>query len=57
MRERIEKLRRTIEYHNNLYYNNDAPEISDFEYDMMMRELIRLETDYPEFADENSPTK
>ncbi len=56
VRERIEKLRQTIEYHNNLYYNNDAPEISDFEYDMMMRELLQLEEEHPEYADENSPT-
>ncbi len=57
VKARIEKLRQTIEYHNNLYYNNDAPEISDFEYDMMMRELLQLEEEHPEYDDENSPTK
>ena len=57
IKERIESLRKKLEYHNNLYYNSDAPEISDFEYDMMMRELLQLESEHPEFADSNSPTQ
>ncbi|MBQ2316952.1 MAG: hypothetical protein II182_01840, partial [Lachnospiraceae bacterium] len=40
---RIEELRKTLEYHSNLYYNQDEPEITDYEYDMMMQELRRLE--------------
>ena len=43
--------------HARLYYTNDEPEISDFEYDMMMVELRNLETQYPQFAIPDSPTK
>lgn len=53
----IENLRDEINYHNDLYYNNDSPEISDFEYDMLLRRLETLEKLYPQFEDENSPTK
>nr|MCR5467614.1 NAD-dependent DNA ligase LigA [Lachnospiraceae bacterium] len=55
--KRIKELKDEILYHNNRYYNEDSPEISDYEYDMMMRELKKLEKDYPEFATEDSPTK
>lgn len=54
--DRIEKLRRRIEYHAKRYYNEDAPEISDFEYDKMYAELLRLEAEHPELDDPNSPT-
>ena len=54
--ERIKKLRELIEYHSNAYYNLDAPEIEDDEYDALMRELRGLEEQYPELKDENSPT-
>ena len=54
--ERIARLRELIEYHSNAYYNNDAPEIEDDEYDALMRELRELEARYPELRDENSPT-
>ncbi len=54
--DRIEKLRRQIEYHAKRYYNDDAPEISDFEYDKMYAELLRLESEHPELDDPNSPT-
>lgn len=57
IRERIDFLRKTIEYHNDRYYNEDSPEITDYEYDKLSLELRALEKDYPEFADENSPTK
>ena len=40
---RIKELTKQLEYHNNLYYNKDEPEISDFEYDKMLRELENLE--------------
>jgi DNA ligase (NAD+) len=55
--KRIEELRKQIEYHNNLYYVLSKPEISDFEYDMLLNELITLEKKFPEFSDENSPTR
>ena len=54
--QRIEKLRRQIEYHAQRYYNDDAPEISDFEYDKMYAELLRLEAEHPELDDSASPT-
>ncbi len=57
MEQRIYELRKLIEYHNEKYYNQDSPEISDFEYDIMLRELEELEQKFPQFADENSPTK
>ncbi len=52
----IEELRAKIKYHSDRYYNDDAPEIDDFEYDKMLRELENLENQYPEFKDEASPT-
>ncbi len=55
-KSRINELCEIIEYHNNLYYNNDAPEISDYEYDMLLRELEKLENDFPELKRANSPT-
>jgi DNA ligase (NAD+) len=55
--EQVSRLRRQIEYHNEKYYNQDAPEISDFEYDQMIRELKKLETKYPAAAAKNSPTQ
>lgn len=54
---RVKKLREAIEYHNYRYYVLDNPEISDAEYDQMMRELEKLEADYPELSDPNSPTQ
>lgn len=57
IRKEIEDLRKTIEYHNDRYYNQDAPEISDYEYDMMMKRLLDLEASHPEFASPDSPTQ
>ncbi|MBR2612605.1 MAG: NAD-dependent DNA ligase LigA [Clostridia bacterium] len=54
---RIEELRRILEYNSRLYYEKDAPEISDFEYDMMFRELGDLEREFPEFDSPTSITK
>ncbi|MBR6313915.1 MAG: NAD-dependent DNA ligase LigA [Clostridia bacterium] len=54
---RMRQLRETIEYHNKRYYENDAPEIEDFEYDRLLHELIALEEQYPIFATHDSPTK
>ncbi len=56
IRERIEELRRLLDYHNHKYYVENAPEISDFEFDTLMHELQRLEAEHPEFADPNSPS-
>ena len=55
--KRIEELRRIIEYNSKLYYEEDAPEISDYEYDALFRELTELEAAYPEFDSPTSPTK
>ena len=56
IRERIEELRRQLELHNYKYYVENNPEISDFEFDTMMRELQDLERAHPEYADPNSPS-
>ena len=55
-KKRISELTKTIEYHNNLYYNQDEPEISDFEYDKLLRELENLEEAFPEYRLPTSPT-
>ena len=57
IKEKIENLRKTIRYHSNRYYNDDAPEIEDYEYDMMMRRLQELEEKYPQYDTPDSPTK
>lgn len=57
VKNKIEQLRKQIEYHSNRYYNEDAPEIEDYEYDMMMRELQSLEENYPEYKTPDSPTQ
>lgn len=54
---RVEELKKQIEYHSNLYYNEDNPEITDYEFDQMMQELKKLEKENPELALEDSPTK
>ena len=53
---RVEELTRELEYHNDLYYNQDEPEISDYEYDMLLRELEQLEAQFPELKRPDSPT-
>lgn len=53
---RIDALCGIIEYHNNLYYNRDEPEISDFEYDRLLRELEELEAAFPDLKRADSPT-
>ncbi len=57
IKQEIWSLRKTLEEHNYNYYVMDNPTITDFEYDALMQRLIKLETENPEFADENSPTK
>jgi DNA ligase (NAD+) len=56
-KERIEKLRLEIEEHNHKYYVLNQPEISDFEYDILLNELDVLEKKFPEFTAEDSPTQ
>ncbi len=55
--KRIAELRQVIEYHNRRYYQQDAPEISDFEYDRLMRELQDLEASFPDDDLASSPTQ
>lgn len=54
---RIEELIQLINYHNNKYYNEDSPEISDYEYDTLLRELESLEASFPSLVREDSPSK
>ncbi len=56
-KERIEFLRNELSKHNRLYYVDTAPEISDFEFDQLLEELIKLEKEHPEFYDANSPSQ
>jgi len=55
--ERILELRQLLDDHNYKYYVLSEPEISDFEYDQLMQDLVKLENRYPEYADANSPTQ
>lgn len=55
--ERLNQLRKDIEYHSDLYYNQDSPEISDYEFDVMMNELKALEKEHPELITPDSPTQ
>jgi len=57
VKKRIDELRKLINYHNHRYYVLDSPEISDAEYDELMRELQRLEEEYPQFLTPDSPTQ
>ena len=57
VKKELAALRKTIRYHNNRYYNEDAPEISDYEYDQLMLRLKAIEKQYPELITKNSPTQ
>jgi len=57
IKERIEKLRQILHHHNYQYYVLAQPEISDFEYDNLLKELNELEENNPQFFDANSPTQ
>ena len=57
IQEKIEALRKEIEYHIERYYNQDDPEITDYEYDQKMNELKRLEKEHPEYVTPDSPTQ
>jgi DNA ligase (NAD+) len=55
--ERINELKKVIAYHSDRYYNQDDPEITDYEYDMLMQELKQLEKENPQLVTEDSPTR
>ncbi len=55
--KKIDALKKEIEYHNKLYYKLDKPEISDYEYDMLYRQLEALELAFPQFITKDSPTQ
>lgn len=55
--QRIVELRKQIAYHSDRYYNQDEPEISDYDFDMMMKELKQLEKEHPELVTSDSPTQ
>ena len=57
VQKEIEKLRRELEYHSRLYYVEDAPVISDYEFDMLMNRLKELEAEHPELVTPDSPTQ
>ena len=57
VKKELAQLQRTIRHHNVRYYNDDNPEISDYEYDQLMLRLKALEREYPELITENSPTQ
>ena len=55
--QRITELRKLLHKYSVEYYRNDAPSVPDYEYDMLMEELRKLEDEHPEYDDPNSPTK
>ncbi len=57
IKQRIDRLRTVLDEHNHRYYVLSEPSVSDFEYDRLMQELMDLETKYPKFFDENSPSQ
>lgn len=56
-KKRAEELRAALRYHADKYYNQDAPEIDDYEYDGMMNELKKIERDFPSLVTQDSPTQ
>src|SRR4051794_29752166 len=57
VKKEVEALRREIEHHNELYYQKEAPEISDFEFDQLLERLKKLEAEHPELITPDSPTQ
>lgn len=57
IKQEIEDLRKQLQYHNDRYYNQDDPEISDYDYDQLSLRLRKLEEEYPELITADSPTK
>lgn len=56
MRERVEQLRQQLRHHNHQYYVLNSPEISDYDYDQLLKELEQIEKEHPELDDPLSPT-
>ena len=56
-KKQLKTLRETISYHNRKYYVEDAPEIEDYEYDALYRQLEELENEFPQLITEDSPTR
>ena len=56
-KQQAETLREQILYHNDRYYNQDSPEISDYEYDMLLKQLEEIESEFPEIITPDSPTQ
>jgi len=57
LKKEYQELKETIEYHMNRYYNEDDPEISDFEYDQLMQKLKAIEKEHPDWITKNSPSQ
>jgi DNA ligase (NAD+) len=57
VKSEIDRLVNELNHHNQLYYIHNSPEISDFDFDQLLKELEQLEKEFPQFASENSPTK
>lgn len=57
IQQEMQQLQKEVEHHMHLYYDLDAPELEDFEYDRLIHHLMDLEEQYPEYASPNSPTK
>ena len=57
VQKEIDKLRKEINYHSKLYYVYDAPVISDYDFDMLMQRLKKLEAEHPELITPDSPTQ
>ena len=57
VKQEYEALVKQVKYHNHLYYDKDAPELSDYEYDALTRRLKQLEQQFPELISEDSPTQ
>jgi len=55
-KKRIKELKEQLIYHNRKYFDENSPEISDYDYDMMLRELEDLEREHPELITTDSPT-
>lgn len=57
IRRKMRELEKQVEHHMHLYYDLDAPELEDYEYDRLIHSLMDLEVQYPQYASPNSPTK
>ncbi len=57
IKKELDELKATIAYHSNLYYNENRTEISDYEYDMLLQQVKKIESEYPQLITEDSPTQ